>query len=168
MKTNQTTFLKLCLADALIKLMASQDYAEINIYKICEKAQVGRTTFYRHFGSKNSKEDLLRFKITYEWQRYDKAHINDFGKDKTVTLLHFVYENRQLFITLNNNGLIDIVICLLEYLLSSEYSDDKNSSYLKYYFIYGLFGVINKWAQYGFDETPEQLLQHVADTIINR
>ena len=30
MKRNQTAFMKLCLADALIKLMAAQDYDSIN------------------------------------------------------------------------------------------------------------------------------------------
>ena len=37
---NQTVFLKLCLADALIKLMSSQDYDKINVNAICETAGV--------------------------------------------------------------------------------------------------------------------------------
>ena len=52
-------FMKLCLADALIKLMAAQDYDSINVNTICELAGVGRTTFYRHLDCKNSKEELL-------------------------------------------------------------------------------------------------------------
>ena len=67
MKRNQTAFMKLCLADALIKLMAAQDYDSINVNTICELAGVGRTTFYRHLDCKNSKEELLIFKINYEW-----------------------------------------------------------------------------------------------------
>ena len=45
MKRNQTEFLKLCLADSLIKLMADKPYEDISINAICEKADVGRTTF---------------------------------------------------------------------------------------------------------------------------
>ena len=48
MKRNQTEFLKLCLADALVKLMADKPYEDISVNAICEKADVGRTTFYRH------------------------------------------------------------------------------------------------------------------------
>ena len=67
MKRTQTAFLKLCLADALIKLMAAQDYNSINVNTICELAGVGRTTFYRHLDCKNSKEELNRrlFSLLY-------------------------------------------------------------------------------------------------------
>ena len=74
MKRNQTAFMKLCLADALIKLMAAQDYDSINVNTICELAGVGRTTFYRHLACKNSKEELLIYKINYEWGRYADLH----------------------------------------------------------------------------------------------
>ncbi|MBQ6053063.1 MAG: TetR/AcrR family transcriptional regulator [Clostridia bacterium] len=44
------------MADALIKLLESKDYANININEICELANVGRTTFYRHMDKNNGKE----------------------------------------------------------------------------------------------------------------
>ncbi len=166
MKNNQTTFLKLCLSDALIKIMATQDYDAINVNTVCEQAQVGRTTFYRHFGNKSSKEELLRFKVSYEWNRYKDTHADDFAKDKTITLMRFVYENKQLLLLLNKNGVLNVVLCILEDLMSTEYLDDKNNSYLKSFFTYGQYGVIYQWAQYGFDETAEQMLQHVTETIL--
>ena len=49
MKKNQTAFMKLCLADALIKLMKIQDFDTINVNSICKEADIGRTTFYRYF-----------------------------------------------------------------------------------------------------------------------
>ena len=67
-KEQSTKFLKLCLADALLKMMESNSYDSINIKAICKQAGVGRTTYYRYFDKKNSKEDLLVFKIIYEWK----------------------------------------------------------------------------------------------------
>ena len=67
MKKNQTAFMKLCLADALIKLMKTQDFDTINVNSVCREAGIGRTTFYRYFENKNSKEEMLLFKIKYEW-----------------------------------------------------------------------------------------------------
>ena len=92
MKRNQTAFMKLCLADALIKLMAAQDYDSINVNTICELAGVGRTTFYRHLDCKNSKEELLIFKINYEWGRYADLHQEDVEKDKGFALTCVIYQ----------------------------------------------------------------------------
>lgn len=52
MKRNQTEFLKLCLADALIKLMTDKPFENISVNAIYEKAGVGRTTFYKKYGEK--------------------------------------------------------------------------------------------------------------------
>ena len=117
MKRNQTAFMKLCLADALIKLMAAQDYDSINVNTICELAGVGRTTFYRHLDCKNSKEELLIFKINYEWGRYADLHQEDAEKDKGFALTCFIYENRRLFSLLHNNGLIEVIIRACELLV---------------------------------------------------
>lgn len=73
MKKNQTDFYKLCMADALLRLMKTKDFDTITVAEICETAGVGRTTFYRHLDNKSGKEDLLLFKISYEWDRYEEA-----------------------------------------------------------------------------------------------
>lgn len=44
-KEQSTRFLKLCLADAYIRLLQTQDYAQISINAICACAGVGRTTY---------------------------------------------------------------------------------------------------------------------------
>jgi AcrR family transcriptional regulator len=45
------------LIDALIELMADKTYDSISIKEIVEKANVGRSTFYAHY---ETKDDLLR------------------------------------------------------------------------------------------------------------
>ncbi len=166
MKRTQTVFLKLCLADALIKLMADQNYDSINVSAICELAGVGRTTFYRHLDCKNSKEELLVFKINYEWDRYADLHQEDVEKDKGFALTCFIYEYRRLFSLLYNNDLIVVIMRACEVLLSGGETWDKKLSYLMSYFIYGYFGVIYQWIKYGFDETPEQVQKHISDAFI--
>lgn len=165
MKKNQTLFMKLCLADALIKLMQSQSFDEINVNAICEKADIGRTTFYRHFDRKNNKENLLIFKIDYEWERYADEHEEDAAKDKGKLLTNFIYENRKLFSLMNKHGLITTVMQAMEKLIPDEEIDDKQASYLMSFFIYGYFGIIYQWIKYDFDETPEQIQKHINDTI---
>ena len=165
MKRNQTEFLKLCLADALIKLMADKPFESISVNSICEKADVGRTTFYRHLDYKNCKEDLLLFKIEYEWARYVDNYDGDFKKEKEGVILRFIYANRKLFTLLNDNGLLTLLMRVIEKLMVGEETYPKELSYIMSYFIHGYFGIIYQWIKYGFDETPEQVVGHVMDAI---
>ena len=169
MKQNQTTFLKLCLADALIKLMARQRYDSIGVNAICELAQVGRTTFYRHLDKANSKEELLLFKICYEWKQYADLENEDVKKNKGEYLTRFIYENRKLFTLLYENGLVSVIMKAMEMTVPDEsdvdFGKDKNTAYLMSFFIYGYFGVIYQWIKYGFDETPEEVQKHIIETI---
>ena len=41
------------LASALISLMDGRDYNDISVQHICDRAQVGRSTFYAHFADKD-------------------------------------------------------------------------------------------------------------------
>ena len=163
MKKNQTAFMKLCLADALIKLMKNQDFNTINVNSICREADIGRTTFYRYFENKNSKEEMLLFKIKYEWAQYSDRHENDV-QGKKPDLTEFIYDNKNLFSMLYQNNLISVIMHALEDLIPfGEYG--KQASYLMSFFIYGYFGIIYQWIKYDFDETPEQIQKHINDTV---
>ncbi len=161
MKKNQTVFLKLCLADALITLMKKQAYNTINVSAVCELAGIGRTTFYRHLDNKSGKEELLIFKINYDWEKYAEEHSEEVEKDKGFALLKYVYENRRLFTLLNKNGLVTTIMCVFEKLILSDEPIDKESSYIMSFFTYGYFGVIYQWIKYDFDETPEEVQKHI-------
>ncbi len=169
MKRDQTAFLKLCLADALIRLMAKQDYNAISINAICQLAGVGRTTFYRHLDRKNSKEELLLFKLTYEWEQYVNLADEEVRKNKGGYLTQFIYENRKLFTLLHDNGLISVIMRSMELMIPDadglDYGRDRNTAYLMSFCIYGYFGIIYQWIKYGFDETPEEVNRHIAETL---
>jgi len=163
-KEQSTKFLKLCLADALLKMMESNSYDSININAICKQAGVGRTTYYRYFDKKNSKEDLLVFKIIYEWKAYTERHKEEAQQDSGIVNLRFVYENRKIFRLMYKNGLITALMKAFNQM--SELPREKSSSYLRSFFVYGYFGVFYQWIEYDFDETPEQIQQHIKDTIL--
>lgn len=164
MKKNQTAFLKGCLADALLQQMEAKAFDAINVNEICRQAGIGRTTFYRHFDNKNSKEDLLVFKIVDEWERYTDRHWEEAVRDRGFALTCFIYENRRLFSFLYSKGLIGVVMRAMEELIPAGEDCGKEASYLMSFFTYGYFGIIYQWIKYGFDETPEQVQKHIQDT----
>lgn len=47
---------RLALRDALLALLAEKGWDELSVQEICDRADVGRSTFYLHY---QSKEDLL-------------------------------------------------------------------------------------------------------------
>lgn len=47
---------RLALRDAMLQLLPKRGWDDLNILEICEEANVGRSTFYLHF---SSKDDLL-------------------------------------------------------------------------------------------------------------
>ena len=156
--------MKLCLADALIKLMKTQDFDTISVNSICKEAGIGRTTFYRYFENKNGKEEILLFKIKYEWELYSSKHEND-KQEQVSDLTAFIYENRHLFSMLYHCNLISVIMRALEDLIPSGETYYKQSSYLMSFFIYGYFGIIYQWIKYDFDETPKQVQRHIDDMI---
>ena len=166
MKKNQTNFLKLCLADAFIKLLQEKEYADINVNEICETANVGRTTFYRHLDKNNGKEELLLFKIKYEWDCYQEKHDEEIKRDRNLGMSSYIYENRKLFSLLYRKGLITLLMRAFEILVPGGETVDKNLSYLMSFFTYGYFGIIYQWIKYDFDETPEQIKSHIDRTIL--
>lgn len=55
--------------DALVTLMDEKEYSKIKINELCERAKLGRVTFYRHY---DTIDDVLRKKLD--------DHLLDFKK----------------------------------------------------------------------------------------
>ena len=163
-KEKQTAFLKLCLADALVRLLERQRFDEIRVHDICKQAGVGRTTYYRHCGGQNGKKSLLAYKIVRAWESYAAAHRAEVETDAGFALSCFVYENRALFTLLYEKGQIDAIMAAFEELIAAGKTVGKRDSYLMAFFTYGYFGVIYRWLRYGFDQTPEEVRAQIAET----
>ena len=164
-KEQSAKFLKICLADALLRLMERKAYVDININEVCEKAGVGRTTYYRYFDNKSSKENLLVFKVVDEWKTYVIRHEEENTKNSGKVFLDFMYENRKIFRLLFKNNLIICILNIFEEYALRDLSKDKESSYLAAFFIYAFFGVLYQWIKYDFDETPDEVQNHISNTI---
>ena len=146
-KEESTKFLKLCLAEALIRMMQEQSYESINISAVCERAGVGRTTYYRHFDTKGGKEELLVFKLVSEWQAFAEKHREEKEKDWTKVFLGYVYENRELLRLMYRSGLVTAIMRAFDEL--SDWKEEENSAYLRAFFVYGF----SAWSTSGSDTT---------------
>ena len=69
--TATTDYLKECMGTALLELMKEKPIEKISIEEMTAKADVGRSTYFRYF---KSKDEVLSFKITCLWKRFSDEH----------------------------------------------------------------------------------------------
>lgn len=89
---------RIALRDALLKLMVHSGWDNVNVQDICDNANVGRSTFYIHF---QSKEQLLTFsldglRLALSAQPGTQATGQHQGLTFVRGLLEHIHEQRQL------------------------------------------------------------------------
>ena len=102
---------KRILKEALIELMHTRAINDISIKKICEAADINRSTFYHHYQSPQELYDEIIYDIAL-----DINNILDNGREKNATqtkiiaeMLTYAEEKRELFLViLSEKGNISI------------------------------------------------------------
>lgn len=163
MRREQVAFFKACLADALLQLMQEAPFETISVSQICARANVGRTTYYRHYDRRSGKEDLLVFKVQDAWAGYVREHPEEAARDRGFAIACYVYEKRELFALLHRQKLLTVLMRAFEALVLDEDAGPGGGSYLAAFFAYGYFGMIYRWICHGFDVTPQQLQKQILD-----
>lgn len=166
MKKKSTTLkVKDLISISLYYLMIQKDYRDISVTDICEKANMSRTTFYRHY---QNKEDIL---IEYCDDRFEefftKCVFSSSPTSEEFILAMFAYfkkYSRQLFI-LKKAGqqelLVDQFNSYIRYIISKNKglnSPFKATNKVSISFLSGgLFNVLMDWVENGLKESPEEM-----------
>lgn len=87
---------KSALRDAMLELMAQKGWDDMTIQEICDKANVGRSTFYVHY---QSKDDLLSegLKDLRDMLAGQPAKLDGLGFQFLAGLLEHMAEQREVF-----------------------------------------------------------------------
>lgn len=163
--TATTDYLKECMGTALLELMKEKPIEKISIEEMTAKADVGRSTYFRYF---KSKDEVLSFKITCLWKRFSDEH----GATNFAT---GSYDGIRLFFEfcLSIRPICDLLYSadrqyvILNFYLQEAASIVANVDAKTHYFIqfitYGLFGLMKAWVLRGYKETPQEMAQIVCD-----
>ena len=154
-----TLFLKECLADALIQLLADKPMDKITIPEIAKLAGVGRTTYFRNF---RSKEEMLSFKLILLWERWtDKLHAKkrSYSPDDALVFFRFNHSIRGLLTLMYSRDLQSALYGAFNTYLTPRPEAEASERYASSFYSYGLFGLLDEWIAGGFRETPEQMAQ---------
>ena len=138
--------------------METKPYDKISIGEVAQKAGVNRSSYYRHF---SSKEDILRFYLMSIMQEYQAAYQQ--GPEQT-----FYAYTRQIFVTfyahrhdlllIHKNGLSYLLLDVLNTcfrLTDPEQQLTEKEQFKLSYHIGGIYNNMRLWLAHGMAETPD-------------
>lgn len=161
-----TEFLKICLADALIKLLKEKPIEKITIPEISELSGVGRTTYFRNFTSKN---EMLTFKLVQLWESWaeDQAlkERKDFSLKNALSFFQFNYSIKNLLELIYERNLQNVVYDAFYMVMMPQHGVNTFECYKSRFYSYGLFGLLDEWIKRGFYESPEEMSELVKNIV---
>lgn len=156
-KTN--VFLRECMADALISLMAETPIQKITVERITALAGVGRATWFRNF---KDKADALSFKLRCLWDRW--ADERGLPKERRLytpeiakEFFAFNYATRDLYALIYREGQQSAIYDTFYAIIMSQSKESADACYRGQFYAYGLFGMLNEWIRRDFKEPPEYI-----------
>ena len=122
------------LTDALLEMLNEENFEEITVRNLCQRAMVRPATFYKHFGD---KYELFTFIVKEKQQQFHTE--NPFNSDPKrpqtyyvgliEQTLHFMEENKVLVKNVldcsGSSALIDLLSEQIEYKVCCEFKEDE-------------------------------------------
>lgn len=166
LKSQKSRFNRMCIAEAIIELMKTEELKKIKISTVVKKAGVSRTTFYKHFNSLEEVLDDYMNEIVAEYniERAKNAEIKSLYDYKNILLtIYFFDQYADFFKTVTKQGFYSLLIDAINSFMTKNIYFDKNNLYELYCYSGGLLNIFIKWEEDGKKEKPEEIAQIVYD-----
>ncbi len=104
-----------CLMNALLELLKEKDIEEITVNELCERALVGRGTFYKHFSDKYEffsfvLEEMLAHYIAVAEEGMDESDPCSYYMAFFEAFIEFMEKNNESFGPPNSRPMISIML----------------------------------------------------------
>ena len=150
------------ITDALFSLMRRKPFQQITVTEVCEKAAVGRKTFYRNF---ELREDVIDFWLDLRCEEYQEILLPVPTEEQLYHYCIFLKKYMNELITLYQNGLHPIVekkfSIFMPYTMPLWSEDPVEQEYRSQYIIAGIDAIIRVWVTRGFQESVEDVVEIV-------
>ena len=142
------------ITDSLLDLMKYKHINDISIGELCNKAGVGRASFYRNF---ESKEDVISRELKKRLDTWWLSTIVQPDFNFARALFEHYYEEREICILLYRQGLAHLNLQSIKDACGLKSEQNSLDAYISAFFAYGLYGWIEEWFKRGMQETPSQM-----------
>jgi AcrR family transcriptional regulator len=147
--------LGIALEQALIQMPMSS----IEVRALCEKAGVGRTTFYRYYGEKDGLGNLFKRSQRKQFEEYLLEHPVSEKENRDKRLLSYLYLKKDLLLSLEKFGEDGMLLDLLKTLVLT---DPKRSyTYLDSMGVGLWYGFLKCWTEEGMKDSTEEVQRKV-------
>lgn len=148
------------IVEALLQLMEQEPCEKISIGEITTRAGVNRSSYYRHF---TSKEDILRFYLLSIMEEYQQAYRK--GMDYSFSgYMHQIfvtfYQHRADLLRIHQNGLSYLLLDVLNQCFRFNGAKGEMALEKQFeisYHIGGIYNNLRLWMDHGMKETPDQM-----------
>ena len=142
------------ISQALLLLMQEMPYSKISVSDVTAKAGVNRSTYYRHF---YTKEDIIRFYFKEIMQEYLDKFSSLASTDSRLyylTMFDVFYSHRIELLTIHKEQLSYILIDVLnEYF--KIFDMEEHRQFTTAYHIGGIYNCMLLWFSHDMRETPQ-------------
>lgn len=156
--------------NALAELMKEKPYDKIKINELCERAKLGRVTFYRHYDTiddvlrKKFDDMLLLFKDYYA--EYKQQAPSSPGLFLPLlrffyvhpTIVHLLFQSRQLYIM--KESMYDFFKAF------DEHYHCISTDYLITIRVSVFLGILEKWSANGMNILPDDLVKTIKQDML--
>jgi AcrR family transcriptional regulator len=159
-KYTPTVNLKDYISESLLFLMREKGFADISIGEITDKAGVNRSSYYRHFTSKEAIVKHFFNKIVFE-------HLENVKRQKDIILKnylekmfsHFYQYKKELLLIHKNNLSYLILDALNETFTTIKKKQLFEDKYKIYYHTGGIYNSFLLWFSDYMRESPERMAE---------
>ncbi|MBP5343300.1 TetR/AcrR family transcriptional regulator C-terminal domain-containing protein [bacterium] len=167
------------ILDAFTKLITIKEYSKISIQDIIDEANVGRSTFYMHF---ETKDDLLGKLCGDLFEHIFNPKLNEEAncfiestslKHKIIHILHHIREKKEVVKgILSSEGsqifirFFKVHLDTIDLKINEEIKSIPNS-FLRNHISGSFIEMIRYWIKDKFRETPEELAEHYLKLLPN-
>ena len=145
------------LTAALLELLKERPLGEISVSQLCEKAGVGRTSFYRNF---QEKEDILRAHIKELFSDWAGALAKDPPLDRLILAMFTHFEDhRDFYALLNERGLTGLMRDVILELCGFRPDQEAKAAYASAFAAYSLYGWVEVWFRRGMRESAWEMAE---------
>lgn len=157
----KTRFTRMCIGEAVVKLLKQKDFGSLKISDIVRKAGVSRTTFYQYYTTPYSVlTDYLSILVS-EYLQQSKLQN---PKRQFFTYAHILFSLQffdgyaDFFLTLSENKLHSVMLDGINTFMTQHIrTDSRLSVYELYSYAGGLLNTFLKWEEDGKKDTAEEI-----------
>ena len=143
------------LTGALLELLREKPLADISVSELCDRAGVGRTSFYRNF---QEKEDILRSYIKKLFDDWAQGAEQNPPLDRLIFILFSHFEaHRDFYILLNQRGLVPLLKDVILSNCGFRPELEAKAAYASAFAAYSLYGWVEVWFLRGMGESPAEM-----------